>query len=287
MKVSRILGWLSAAFAAALPLFGHVADAAAQSANKILGQPAPWEMVMQQHASPVGERLGDFHTMLLWIITAIVIFVMVLMGIVIVRFNEKSNPVPSKTSHHTLIEIAWTVVPVMILVAIAIPSFKLLYYLDSTPNAEMTIKVTGHQWYWQYEYPDNGNFTFDSYMVPVNELKPDQLRLLDVDNRIVIPVDTTVRVLVTSADVMHSWFVPSLGLQRYATPGRINEAWVKATKEGVFYGQCNQICGVNHAFMPIAVQAIAKDKFQAWVDEAKKKYAANGADPIRVAAAGQ
>ncbi len=252
------------------------------------GQPSPWQLGFQPAASLLKMRIDDLHNLLLVIITVITIFVMGLLGYVMWRFSASRNPNPSKTTHNTLIEVLWTVVPVMILVVIAVPSFRLLYYSDKAKDAEMTLKVVGHQWYWAYEYPDNGNFTFDSYIIPESDIKPGDgnIRMLSVDNRAVIPVDTTVRVLITSADVMHSWYVPALALQKYAFPGRTNEIWVRATKEGVYYGQCNQICGVNHGYMPIAVEVVSKEKYVAWVADAKKKFAAvDGASAVQLAAA--
>lgn len=236
-------------------------------------EPHPWQLGMQQPGSPVKERLESFHDLLLVIITVITIFVFVLLAYTIWRFRAARNPTPTRTAHNTLLEVAWTAVPVLILVVIAIPSFKLLYYGDRTQNAEMTVKVVGHQWYWSYEYPDQGNFTFDSYMIQESDLKPGQKRLLEVDNRLVVPAGTNVRILVAGSDVIHSWFVPSLGVQIYAMPGRLNETWVNVEKPGVYYGQCNQICGINHAFMPIAVEALSKEDFARWVQEAKQKFA--------------
>ncbi|MFD2264162.1 cytochrome c oxidase subunit II [Lacibacterium aquatile] len=237
--------------------------------------PQPWAMGMIDAASPVKERIHDLHTLLLYIITGIVIFVLALLIWVVVRYNEKANPVPSKTSHHTLIEIVWTVVPVLILLVIAVPSFRLLYFVDRARDPEMTIKVVGHQWYWSYEFPDHGGFTYDSYMLSDEDTKKmGGKRLLEVDNKLVLPVGTTIRVLVSSTDVMHSWLVPQFGVQIYAFPGRTNETWLKANREGIFYGQCNQICGINHGFMPITIEVLSKEKFATWVEEAKKKYAA-------------
>jgi cytochrome c oxidase subunit 2 len=240
---------------------------------------------MQPPATPVKDRLQAFHNELLIIITLITIFVLGLLLYVIVRFHHQRNPVPTRTSHNTIIEMLWTVVPVLILVIIAIPSFKLMYFMDRVPNPDMTIKVTGHQWYWSYEYPDQGGLTFDSNLIPEADLKPGQLRLLDVDNPLVVPVDTTIRVLVTGTDVIHSWFVPSFGVQEYAIVGRLNESWMKVEHSGVYYGECNQICGVNHAFMPIKVEAVSKDDFQHWLVDAKKKFAHDdkGGDAARVA----
>ena len=251
-------------------------------------EPQPWEMGMQPAATPVKERIHDLHNLLLVIITLITVFVLTLLVYVIWRFNERRNPTPSRTTHNTLIEVLWTVVPVVILVIIAIPSFGLLYYMDKTQKADMTIKVTGHQWYWSYDYPDNGNISFDSNGIPEADLKPGQRRLLEVDNQLVVPVNTNIRILIAGTDVLHSWFIPSLGVQMYAVIGRLNETWMNVEKEGVYYGQCNQLCGVNHAFMPIAVHAVSKEEFARWVEEAKKKYAKNdGAAPVRVANAAE
>jgi cytochrome c oxidase subunit II len=266
----------------ALAIFGVTAVAALAWAEG----PRPWEIGMQPPATPVKERLEAFHDELLVIITLITVFVLGLLLYVIVRFHHQRHPEPTRTSHNTVIEMLWTVVPVLILVIIAIPSFKLMYYMDRVPNPDMTIKVTGHQWYWSYEYPDQGELTFDSNLIPDADLKPGQTRLLDVDNPLVVPVDTTIRVLVTGTDVIHSWFVPSFGVQEYAIIGRLNESWMKIERDGVYYGQCNQICGINHAFMPIKVEAVSKDDFQRWLIDAKKKFARNdkGGDGVRVAA---
>jgi len=235
--------------------------------------PRPWEMGMQAAATPVAERQHALHNELLVIITLISVFVLALLLYAIVRFNERRNPTPSRTSHNTVIEVLWTVVPVLILVIIAIPSFKLLYFQDRTANAEMTVKVTGRQWYWSYEYPDNDNITFDSNIIQESDLKPGQLRLLDVDNRLVVPVDTNVRVLVAGSDVMHSFFVPSLGVQIYAVIGRLNETWFNIRQPGVYRGECNQICGVNHAFMPIKVVVMNQADFDKWLAKAKTAFA--------------
>jgi cytochrome c oxidase subunit 2 len=248
-------------------------------------EPHNWQLGFQQAATPVKERIASFHDELLIIITLITIFVMGLLAYVIVRFNARANPVPTRTTHNTLIEVIWTVVPVLILVIIAIPSFKLMYYMDRTAKADMTIKVTGHQWYWSYEYPDAGEVGFDSNIIPVDQLKQGQKRLLDVDNRLIVPVDTTVRVLIIGSDVMHSWFVPSFGVQMYAVVGRSNESWFNVEKEGVYYGQCNQICGVNHAFMPIVVEAVSKQAFAKWIDEKKKQARNDNAASVRLAGA--
>src|SRR3954464_8012081 len=250
-------------------------------------EPHPWQLGMQPPATPVKERIHAFHNELLVIITLITIFVLGLLLYVIVRFSARRHPVPTRTSHNPVIEILWTVVPVLILVIIAIPSFKLMYYMDRAPDAEMTLKVTGHQWYWSYEYPDQGGLSFDSNLIQEKDLKPGQKRLLDVDNPLVVPVDTTIRVQVTGTDVIHSWFVPSFGVQEYAVIGRLNESWMRILHEGTYYGECNQICGVNHAFMPIKVVAMTKPDFEKWLAEAKTKFAAAPppADATIVAAA--
>jgi cytochrome c oxidase subunit 2 len=182
--------------------------------------------------------------------------------------------VPSQTSHHTGLEIAWSVIPVLILVVMAIPSFRLIYYLDRTPNPDMTIKVTGHQWYWEYSYPDNGNVDIESRYIADEDLKPGDLRLLSVDNQLIIPAGKKIRILTNSADVIHSFFIPSLGAQRYAIPGRTIELWLEADKPGVYYGECNQICGQNHSKMPIAVHAVTDAEFKSWVTQAKKAASA-------------
>jgi cytochrome c oxidase subunit II len=252
----------------------------------LAASPQPWEMGFQPAATPVMEEIESFHHYLLIIITAIAGFVLLLLLIIVVRFNERTNPVPSKTAHNTLVEVIWTVVPVMILVGIAIPSFKLMYFADRTMNPDMTIKAIGHQWYWSYEYPDNGDFTFDALLVPDDEIDPSkgQLRLLETDNRLVIPVNTKIRILVTATDVIHSFAVPAFGVKMDAVPGRTNETWTEVTEEGVYYGQCSELCGVGHAYMPIAVEVVSKEKFLAWVEEAKQKFARADAPTVDLAA---
>jgi len=204
-----------------------------------------------------------------------------------VRFNAKANPTPSRTTHNTLIEVMWTLIPVVILVTVAVPSFKLLFLELTIPPADVTVKATGKQWYWSYSYPDNGNFEFDSLIVGDKDLKPDQPRLLTVDNELVVPVNKIIHVLVTGADVIHSFAVPSFGIKIDAVPGRINDTWFEATSEGTFHGQCSELCGKDHAFMPITVRAVSDKDFAVWVDEAKKKYAGtDSASPNAFAAAG-
>ena len=267
MRIGKAIGWAAAAIA------GGIAGAA-QAA-----QPVPWEMGFQPAATPVMEQIENFHHLLLVIITLVTLFVLVLLLYAVWRFSAKRNPMPTKTTHNTLLEMAWTVVPVIILVVIAVPSFKLLYYEDVIPKADMTIKATGHQWYWSYEYPDNGKIGFDSLVVPDDQLKQGQVRLLSVDNPVVVPVNTTVRVITAAGDVIHSWAVPSFGVKQDAVPGRLNETWFKVTKEGTYYGQCSELCGVNHGFMPIEVQVVSKDKFNSWA--ASKKAELEGKSPER------
>jgi len=238
-----------------------------------LGQPTPWEYTLQHSASPVMDDITWFHNFLLWIITAITVLVMALLVIVAVKFNAKANPSPSKTTHNTVLEVAWTVVPVLILFSIVIPSFRLLFLQLDVPKADLTVKATGKQWYWSYSYPDNGKFEFDSLMVADK-----QPRLLGVDNEMVVPVNKVIRVQTTGADVIHSFAVPSFGIKIDAIPGRLNETWFKATKDGMYYGQCSELCGKDHAFMPIAVRVVSDREFAAWIEQAKKKYAATGAN---------
>jgi cytochrome c oxidase subunit 2 len=251
-----------------------------------LGQPSPWQFGLQQAATPVMERIVWFHDFLLYIITGIAGFVLVLLIVVMVRFNARANPVASRTTHNTFIEMAWTLIPIAILMVIAIPSFKLLFLQLNIPDTDLTVKATGNQWYWTYSYPDNGQFQFDSLMLKEGQRKPDQPRLLAVDNEMVVPVNKTVRVITTGSDVIHSFAVPSFGIKIDAVPGRINETWFKAPREGVYYGQCSELCGKDHAFMPIAVRVVSEQAFTAWVEDAKKKYARDEiVPPTNVAAA--
>jgi cytochrome c oxidase subunit 2 len=259
---------------------------AALATTPATGQPKAWELGLQPGATPVMDDIIWFHDFLLWIIGAIALFVLALLVIVIVKFNARANPVPSRTTHNTTIEIIWTVVPVLILVAIAVPSFRLLFYELKVPKADVTVKATGKQWFWSYSYPDQ-KFEFDSLMLQDKELKAGQPRLLAVDNDMVVPVNKVVRVLVTGADVIHSFSVPSFGIKIDAIPGRINETWFKAEHVGMYYGQCSQLCGRDHAFMPIAVHVVSEKDYTAWLDQAKKKYASTGdtARPNDVASA--
>lgn len=281
--IRRLLFSMPIACAALLGI--GMADAAA--AEGAVGEARPWQMNFQDAFSPVMQEIHQFHTMLLVIITAIVLLVLALLGFIIVRFNSRRNPVPSKASHNTMLEVVWTIVPVIVLIVIAIPSLKLLYHSGRTPQADMTLKVTGHQWYWSYTYPDHGDLTFDSIPIAEGDLKPGQPRLLAVDNPVVVPVGATVQVLVNSDDVIHSWAVPSLGLKKDATPGRTNETWFRADVPGVFYGMCSELCGVNHYFMPIEVHALAKPDFDAWVEKAKEQFAINSRSPVKLADNGE
>jgi cytochrome c oxidase subunit 2 len=262
-------------FFALMTLF--LTGAAAFALPALADQPVNWQLGFQEPATPVAERINDFHTMLLYIITAITVFVMALMLVVFIRFNKRANPTPSTTTHHVPLEIAWTVIPVLILIVIVIPSMKLLYYADRTAEPEMTLKVTGYQWYWGYEYPDHDNLTFMSYPIADEDINTDenQVRLLSTDNPVVVPINTNIQVLVTAADVLHSWAVPAFGVKTDSVPGRTNETWMRITKPGVYYGQCSELCGQGHAFMPIEVHAVTKEEFQQWLLTAKEEFASN------------
>jgi cytochrome c oxidase subunit 2 len=262
--------------------------ASAGSAFAGLGQPTPWQLGLQEAASPVMEDINSFHNFVLWIITAVTAFVLILLLIIIVRFNARANPTPSRTTHNTLLEVMWTIVPVIILLLIAVPSFRLLFLQLDVPKPDLTVKATGKQWFWSYSYPDNGNFEFNSLIVAEKDLKPGQPRLLTVDNELVVPVNKIVHVLVTGADVIHSFAVPSFGIKIDAVPGRLNDTWFKATREGLFHGQCSELCGKNHAFMPISVRVVSESDFNTWVNAAKQKYAgADSVPPNMFAAAAQ
>lgn len=243
-------------------------------AQGVVGAPQPWEMGMQHSYGPIKDRVISLHNLVLVIITVITVFVGALLIWVVIRYNAKRNPIPSQTSHNTILEIAWTVIPVLILVVIAIPSFRLIYYQDRTPDPDVTIKVVAHQWYWEYVYPDQGNIDIESRYVHDEDLKPGQLRLLEVDNQMVIPVGKKIRILTSSTDVIHAFFIPALGVQRYAIPGRTIETWMQADQIGIFYGQCNQICGQDHSRMPIAVRAVSDADFKTWVEQTKKSASA-------------
>ena len=238
----------------------------------LAAQPKPWQLGFQDAATDNMAQITSFNDFLLVLMAAITLIVLGLMVYVMLRFNAKTNPEPSKTTHNTLVEVVWTVVPILILVIIAIPSFRLLYYQRVLPEADMTIKATGYQWYWGYEYPDHGGFAFDSLMLNDDE-RGDQPRLLATDTAMVVPVNATVRVVVTGADVLHSWAMPAFGVKMDAVPGRLNETWFRAEQTGTFYGQCSELCGVRHAFMPIRVEVVEQEEFASWVEEAKAEYA--------------
>ena len=236
-------------------------------------EPKPWQMDLQPPAGIIAEKATDLHNFLLVVITLISVFVLGLLIYVCIKYKEQPGVKPSKTSHNTIIEIIWTVVPVLILVVIAVPSFKLLYLTEADKPVDMVIKVSGAQWYWNYEYPDQ-EISFDSYIIADADLKDDQKRMLEVDNPLVVPEGTKIKFLITGNDVMHSFFVPSLALQVYSIAGRINEIWTEVPLgKKKYYGQCNQICGVNHAYMPIVIQALPKNEYEQWLKEAKVKFA--------------
>ena len=236
-------------------------------------EPKNWQLGFQESVTSIMNDVVFMHDYILMpIITAISVFVLFLLFYVCIKFRESKNPNPSKTTHNTFIEIVWTLIPCLILIVIAIPSFKLLYKQDIIPKADVTVKAIGYQWYWGYEYPDQ-NIYFESLMVEDKDLKPGQPRLLATDTEVVVPVNKIVKVLITSNDVLHAWAIPAFGVKRDAVPGRINETWFKADKEGVYYGQCSELCGIKHAFMPITVRVVSEEKYLEWIELAKKKYA--------------
>ena len=236
-------------------------------------EPKDWQLGFQKSASKSMDDIVWFHDyMLVPIITAITAFVLFLLLYVCVRYRASKNQVPSTTSHNTLIEVIWTLVPCLILIVMAVPSFKVLYSQDEIPKADVTIKAIGYQWYWGYEYPDE-NIIFDSYMIDEKDLKENQPRLLAVDNAVYVPVNKVVKVMITANDVLHAWALPSFGVKRDAIPGRINETWFKADRTGTFYGQCSELCGIKHAFMPITVNVVSEDEYNKWLEEAKVKFA--------------
>ncbi len=249
------------------------------------GQPAPWQIGLQKAATPVMDDVVWFHDFLLWIIGVIAVFVLGLLIIVMVRFNARANPVPSRTTHNTLIEVVWTVVPVLILVTIAVPSFRLLFLQLNIPKADLVVKATGKQWFWSYSYPDQ-KIAFDSLVLHEKDLKPGQPRLLAVDNEIVVPVNKVVKVEVTGADVIHAFAIPSFGIKIDAIPGRLNETWFKAERVGIYYGQCSELCGRGHDEMPIAIRVVSDQDYATWLTDAKKKFAVDDSAvrPVRTAA---
>jgi cytochrome c oxidase subunit II len=251
-----------------------------------LGQPSPWQLGPQLSASPVMDDIIWFHDFLLWLIAAITLFVLILLVYVCVKFNAGANPIPTRTTHNTLVEVLWTVVPVLILVAVAVPSFRLLFFQLEPPPADLIIKATGKQWFWTYTYPDQ-KIEFDSLMIQDKDLKQGQPRLLAVDNEVVVPVNKVVYVQTTASDVIHAFAVPSFGVLIDAVPGRLNQTWFKATREGVYYGQCRELCGKDHAFMPIQVRVASEADYNAWLTQAKQKFAIDGSRPANLAAAEQ
>lgn len=250
------------------------------------GEPRPWQIWHQDSASPVMDQIVALHTYLVWITTAVVLMIMALIGWCLWRFNAKRNPVPARFAHNQILEFSWTAIPIIILVIIAIPSFRLLYFMDRAQEAEMTVKVTGFQWFWGYEYPDHGGIYFDSFMKQDEDLLPGEPRLLAVDNEVVLPVDTTVRIVLTANDVIHSWAVPALGIKTDSVPGRLTETWVRIERPGVYYGQCSELCGINHGFMPIAVRAVPQDEWEAWLEDAQERFARRPEPTRSVAALG-
>lgn len=273
MTMQSVGGQLLGAFTALAAALAGSSDVLAAE-----GAPRDWQLGLQVAASPIAEQMHDFHNFLLIVITAITVFVLCLLVWVMVRYNRRANPEPSKTHHNTLLEVTWTVVPILILIAIAIPSFRLLYAQYSFPKPDLTIKAIGSQWYWSYEYPDQG-FNFDSLMLEKSDLKEGQPYLLAVDNEVFVPVGKVVQVLVTANDVIHSWTVPAFGSKIDAVPGRVTRTWFKVTEPGIYYGQCSELCGDRHAFMPIAVRAVSQEEFDAWVEKMRGAYASNDVQP--------
>ncbi len=257
-------------------------------ATELMGQPTPDYIGLQQAASPLKHSAIFFHNAILMpIITAISIFVAILLGIIVVRFNKKSNPVPAKFSHNTALEVAWTLIPVGILLFISIFSFKLLFAYHDMPKPDLTVKATGYQWYWGYTYPDQKIDEITSVMLSEADAKKNgQPYRLAADNSLVVPVGKVVKVLVTGSDVIHNFAMPAFGLKTDAIPGRINETWFKAEKTGMFYGQCSELCGVDHAFMPIQIKVVTQEEFDAWVlTKAPPAAAAPAVTPVATPAA--
>jgi cytochrome c oxidase subunit 2 len=272
----RHLAKLGALVAGLVGALGAAGWAAAQ-------QPTDWEVDFQTALSPSMERIVDFNLMVTIIIVIITAFVFGLMAWIVVRYNKKRNPVPSKTTHNTMLEVIWTVVPVIILLVIAVPSFRLLYFTDRVEDADMTLKAIGHQWYWSYEYPDHGDFTFDALMLEDDELEEGQPRLLATDEAVVLPVGAKIRLLTTADDVIHSWAIPALGVKMDSVPGRVNETWFQINREGMYYGQCSELCGTLHGFMPIMIEAVSQEDFDAWVEMAREEFASADDTPTEVA----
>ena len=238
-------------------------------------QATDWQLSFQNPATDLMGSVVGLHNIILIVMTLVTLFVLFLLFYVSFRFSAKRNPIPSTTTHNTVVEVLWTAIPIVILVVLAIPSFKLLYQQEKSENYDMTVKVIGHQWYWEYEYPDHGDFYFESYMVQEQDLEEGDLRLLTVDNPLVIPANKNIQILITACDVLHSWAVPSMGLKTDAVPGRLNETWVNVKEPGIYRGQCSEICGSGHGFMPVVVKVLPEREFMAWANEAKNNYAIN------------
>ena len=272
----RHLAKLGASVAGLAGALGAAGAAVAQ-------QPTDWEVDFQTALSPSMERIVDFNLMVTIIIVIITAFVFGLMAWIVIRYNKKRNPVPSKTTHNTMLEVIWTVVPVIILLVIAVPSFRLLYFTDKVAEADMTLKAIGHQWYWSYEYPDHGDFTFDAIMLEEDELEEGQPRLLATDEAVVLPVGAKIRLLTTADDVIHSWAIPAFGVKMDSVPGRVNETWFQINREGTYYGQCSELCGTLHGFMPIMIEAVSQEEFDAWVEFAREEFASANDAPAEVA----
>ena len=257
-----------------ISLLSLIFSSTSASAN----QPKEWQIGFQKAASGGMEEIVWFHDyMLIPVTTAIMVFVLFLILYACIRFRAKKNPIPSTTSHNSIVEVLWTLIPCLILIVLAVPSFKLLYKQDTIPQADVTIKAVGYQWYWGYEYPDE-NIIFDSYMVDEKDLKENQPRLLTVDNEVYVPVNKVIKVMITANDVLHAWALPSFGVKRDAVPGRINETWFKADRIGTYYGQCSELCGIKHAFMPITVNVVTEEEYNLWLQEAKQKFAKEDLD---------
>lgn len=265
------------AFLVSMNSFSALADDAAK----------PLQLGLREAATPQMERIIGFHNGLLILITVIVIVVTALLAWVLIRYNAKSNPKPSKVTHNVPLEIVWTLIPALIVAIIAMPSLKMLYYLDRNENIEMTLKITGYQWYWGYEYPDHDGISFLSYMIPEDEIDESkgQKRLLSTDNPVVLPIDTNIALQITAdpTDVIHAFTIPAFGVKKDAVPGRMNETWVRIEKPGTYFGQCSEICGKNHAYMPIEIKAVTKEEFEAWLEKAKEEYSMNNNETMTVA----
>ena len=264
-KIRTLLTWTLTAVAAIAPV------------PALAELPVNWQMHFQTAASPIMEEINSFHNLLLPVAFLIVLFVTFLLVNIVVRYNARANTKPATFTHHTYLELTWTVVPIFILLVLAVPSMRLLYAADVVPEADMTLKLTGNQWYWTVEYPDQSSITYDVVMLEDSDRPADAPRLLAVDNELVVPIDTVIRVIVTASDVIHAFAMPAMGVKIDAVPGRLNETWFKATREGTFYGQCSELCGSRHAFMPLALKVVSRPAFESWIEEAKIKYASRPA----------